>query len=58
MLAPVGGTVHGRGVVKFADPHMVLGSRRYTDGNVVPVADGGGWLCTLYATPGVHSRGP
>jgi hypothetical protein len=57
MLAPVGGTVDAV-VVKFTDPHMVLGSRRYTDGNVVPVADGGGWLCTLYATPGVHSRGP
>jgi hypothetical protein len=43
-------------VVKFSDPHMVEGQRRYTDGNAVRALDGKGWLLTLYATDGIHRQ--
>ena len=55
-LAPVEGQIDAL-PVKFSDPFMALGSRRYTDGNgAVRMADGSGWLLPLYATDGIHRQ--
>lgn len=55
-LAPVAGTVDAVTAKFTGDPHLVLGSRRYTDGNVLPTVDNSGFLITLYSTPGVHKQ--
>jgi hypothetical protein len=55
VLAPVEGEVDTV-MVRFSDPYMALGSRRYTDGNAIATANGSGWLLTLYATAGVHKQ--
>ena len=55
VLQPVDGTVD-KIAVRFSDPFMRLGSRRYTDGNALPTLNGSGWLLTLYATAGIHKQ--